>query len=56
MWSSLSQNMFMLGPISALDCIAFCVFLAIQLPLQVGLFETLRCLVPCLPFLREFST
>jgi len=43
--------MFILGPISALDCIAFCVFLAIQLPLQVGLFETLRCLIPCLPFL-----
>ncbi|KAH7041082.1 Alpha/Beta hydrolase protein [Microdochium trichocladiopsis] len=43
--------MFMLGPVSALDCIAFCVFLAIQLPLQVGLFETLGVLIPCLPFL-----
>ncbi|KXJ97495.1 Alpha/Beta hydrolase protein [Microdochium bolleyi] len=43
--------MFMLGPVSVLDCLAFCVFLAIQLPLQVGLLDTLGALIPCLPFL-----
>ncbi|KAK9779480.1 putative Alpha/Beta hydrolase protein [Seiridium cardinale] len=40
-----------LGPISYLDCFVFCIFLAPQLLLRVGLFETLGVALQCLPFL-----
>ncbi|KAI1877979.1 uncharacterized protein JN550_000161 [Neoarthrinium moseri] len=40
-----------LGPISFLDCIVFCVFLAPQLLVHVGLFETVGVVLQCLPFL-----
>ncbi|KAH8203372.1 hypothetical protein TruAng_002467 [Truncatella angustata] len=40
-----------LGPISYLDCIVFCVFLAPQLLIHVGLFETVGVALQCLPFL-----
>ncbi|KAK9414142.1 putative Alpha/Beta hydrolase protein [Seiridium unicorne] len=40
-----------LGPISYLDCFIFCIFLAPQLLLRVGLFETLGVALQCLPFL-----
>ncbi|KAK6197680.1 hypothetical protein LQW54_010689 [Pestalotiopsis sp. IQ-011] len=40
-----------LGPISYLDCLVFCVFLAPQLLLRVGLLGTLATALQCLPFL-----
>ncbi|KAK8113690.1 hypothetical protein PG999_005759 [Apiospora kogelbergensis] len=40
-----------LGPVSYLDCIVFCVFLAPQLLVHVGLVETLGVILRCLPFL-----
>ncbi|KAI1496715.1 hypothetical protein F5X99DRAFT_421888 [Biscogniauxia marginata] len=39
------------GPVSYLDCIAFCIFLAPQLLIHVGLFETVFVVLRCLPFL-----
>ncbi|KAI1429292.1 Alpha/Beta hydrolase protein [Xylaria sp. FL1777] len=38
-------------PISYLDCLAFCIFLAPQLVIHVGLFETIAVVLQCLPFL-----
>ncbi|CAJ2506167.1 Uu.00g002970.m01.CDS01 [Anthostomella pinea] len=40
-----------LGPVSYLDCIVFCVFLALQLLIHVGLIETVGVVLQCLPFL-----
>lgn len=40
-----------LGPVSYLDCIVFCIFLAPQLILNVGLFETVITVLQVLPFL-----
>lgn len=40
-----------LGPVSYLDCIVFCIFLAPQLILNVGLFETVLTVLQVLPFL-----
>ncbi|KAL7626226.1 hypothetical protein AAE478_002996 [Parahypoxylon ruwenzoriense] len=40
-----------LGPVSYLDCVAFCVFLTPQLLIHVGLLETVLVLLQCLPFL-----
>ncbi|KAK0718385.1 Alpha/Beta hydrolase protein [Lasiosphaeria miniovina] len=40
-----------LGPVSYLDCIVFCILLAPQLIWRVGLFETLACVLRALPFL-----
>ncbi|KAH6625790.1 Alpha/Beta hydrolase protein [Boeremia exigua] len=40
-----------LGQISFLDCLAFVVFLAPQLLIQIGLFPVLTWLVPALPFI-----
>ncbi|KAI1330480.1 Arylacetamide deacetylase-like protein [Xylariaceae sp. FL0255] len=40
-----------LGPVSYLDCIAFCVFLAPQLLIHVGLFKTVVTILQCVPFL-----
>ncbi|KAK8055844.1 alpha/beta-hydrolase [Apiospora rasikravindrae] len=40
-----------LGPVSYLDCLVFCVFLAPQLLIHVGLVETLGVVLQCLPFL-----
>ncbi|KKY33306.1 putative alpha beta-hydrolase [Diaporthe ampelina] len=40
-----------LGPVSYLDCIVFCTFLAPQLILNVGLFETVVTVLQVLPFL-----
>ncbi|KAK5627693.1 hypothetical protein RRF57_003409 [Xylaria bambusicola] len=40
-----------LSPISYLDCIVFCIFLAPQLVIRVGLFETISVVLQCLPFL-----
>ena len=42
-----------LGPVSYLDCIVFCAFLAPQLVWQVGFFETAWCALQALPFLCE---
>ncbi|KAI0816271.1 Alpha/Beta hydrolase protein [Xylaria sp. FL0064] len=39
------------GPISYLDCIVFCIFLAPQLVIHVGLFDTISVVLQCLPFL-----
>lgn len=44
-----------LGPISYLDCIVFCVFLAPQLLLELGLIETIQIILQVLPFLGTFS-
>lgn len=41
----------LLGPVSYLDCIVFCMFLAPQLVLNVGLYETIWCVLQALPFL-----
>ncbi|KAI1302572.1 Alpha/Beta hydrolase protein [Xylaria venustula] len=38
-------------PISYLDCIVFCLFLAPQLVIHVGLFQTISVVLQCLPFL-----
>jgi hypothetical protein len=40
-----------LGPVSLLDCLVFCCFLAPQLLIHVGFFETVGVLLRCLPFL-----
>ncbi|KAI1085767.1 alpha/beta-hydrolase [Whalleya microplaca] len=40
-----------LGPVSYLDCFVFCVFLAPQLLIHVGLLETVAVVLQCLPFL-----
>ncbi|KAI1417788.1 Arylacetamide deacetylase-like protein [Hypoxylon sp. FL1857] len=40
-----------LGPVSYLDCVVFCVFLAPQLIIHVGLLETVLVVLQCLPFL-----
>ena len=42
-----------LGPVSYLDCLVFCVLLAPQLIWHVGLFPTTFCVLKALPFLRE---
>ncbi|KAI3336463.1 Alpha/Beta hydrolase protein [Xylariaceae sp. AK1471] len=39
-----------LGPVSYLDCIVFCIFLAPQLLIHVGIFETISVVLQCLPF------
>lgn len=44
-----------LGPISYLDCIIFCIFLAPQLLLDLGLIETIQIVIQVLPFLRELE-
>ncbi|KAH8673914.1 Alpha/Beta hydrolase protein [Xylariales sp. PMI_506] len=41
----------MLGPVSYLDCLVFCIFLAPQLLLHVGLVKTISVILGCLPFL-----
>lgn len=41
----------LLGPISYLDCLVFCIFLTPQLILDVGLFETIKVVLQTLPFL-----
>lgn len=43
-----------LGPVSYLDCIVFCVFLAPQLVWRVGFFDTVFCVLQALPFVREY--
>lgn len=45
-----------LGPVSYLDCIVFCIFLAPQLILHVGLFETVLTVLQVLPFLGTVPT
>ncbi|QBZ61534.1 hypothetical protein PoMZ_08484 [Pyricularia oryzae] len=40
-----------LGPMSSIDIIVFCLLLAPQLVLQAGLFDTVACILNCLPFL-----
>lgn len=45
-----------LGPVSYLDCIVFCIFLAPQLILNVGLFETVVTVLQVLPFLGTKPT
>lgn len=40
-----------LNPVSYLDCLVFCVFLAIHLLLNVGLWRTLRHVIAGIPFL-----
>ncbi|KEY67178.1 hypothetical protein S7711_03038 [Stachybotrys chartarum IBT 7711] len=42
-----------LGPVSLIDCLVFCLFLIPQLLLQAGLLETLRAGLPALPFLSS---
>lgn len=48
---ALLPSKMILGPVSYLDCIVFCVFLAPQLLVHVGLVETLGVILRCLPFL-----
>lgn len=40
-----------LGPVSLIDSAIFCLFLAPQLIIQVGLFRTIYVALSCLPFL-----
>ncbi|RYP17522.1 hypothetical protein DL765_004486 [Monosporascus sp. GIB2] len=40
-----------LGPVSYLDCIVFCIFLTPQLLIHVGLLKTVSIVLRCLPFL-----
>ncbi|KAI1202662.1 Alpha/Beta hydrolase protein [Nemania serpens] len=40
-----------LNPVSYLDCIVFCIFLAPQLLIHVGVLETISVVLQCLPFL-----
>lgn len=44
-----------LSQISYLDCIAFLVFLAPQILIQIGLFPILKWLIPALPWLGKYS-
>lgn len=41
----------LLGPVSLVDCLAFCVLATPQLIWHVGLFQTISALLPLLPFL-----
>ncbi|KAH9884463.1 Arylacetamide deacetylase-like protein [Xylariomycetidae sp. FL2044] len=43
-----------LGPVSYLDCVVFCIFLTPQLLIHVGLPETVFVVLQCLPFLGEW--
>jgi len=43
-----------LGPVSYLDCIIFCIFLAPQLIWHAGFFGTVWCVFQALPFLSEY--
>lgn len=45
-----------LGPVSYLDCLVFCLFLAPQLLYRVGLVETVICVIQTLPFLGKCDT
>jgi acetyl esterase/lipase len=45
-----------LSQISYLDCLAFLVFLAPQILIQIGLFPVLRWLIPALPWLGVYTT
>lgn len=45
-----------LGPVSYLDCIIFCIFLAPQLIWNVGLFPTIKCVLEALPFVCALSS
>ncbi|KAI0544595.1 Alpha/Beta hydrolase protein [Xylaria curta] len=40
-----------LNPISYLDCVVFCIFLAPQLLIHIGVLETISVVLQCLPFL-----
>lgn len=40
-----------LGPVSYLDCLVFCAFLAPQLIIHVGIIDTVLVVLQCLPFL-----
>jgi len=42
-----------LGPVSYIDCVVFCILLVPALLLDVGLLDTIRCIIKALPFLRE---
>ncbi|KAJ6444726.1 hypothetical protein O9K51_03122 [Purpureocillium lavendulum] len=42
-----------LGPVSLIDCLVFCILLAPQLIWHVGFFRTTFVVLPMLPFLRE---
>ena len=42
-----------LNQISYLDCIAFLIFLAPQLLVQIGLFPLLKWLIPALPYIGK---
>jgi hypothetical protein len=42
-----------LGPVTLLDCLVFLIFLAPQLLIQVGLFQTVHVAVKALPFLSK---
>jgi hypothetical protein len=42
-----------LNQISYLDCVAFLIFLAPQLLVQIGLFPLLKWLIPALPFISK---
>jgi hypothetical protein len=39
-----------------IDCLVFCIFLAPQLLIQVGIFSTVFTTLQCLPFLSEPPT
>lgn len=45
-----------LGPVSYLDCIVFCIFLAPQLIWNVGLIATIKCVLEALPFVCTSSS
>ncbi|KAK4188701.1 Alpha/Beta hydrolase protein [Podospora australis] len=44
------ERLLLLGPVTYLDCVVFCIFLAPALIRQVGLFETVGCVLRALPF------
>ena len=44
-----------LGPVSYLDCVVFCIFLVPQLLIHVGVFETAAVVLRCLPFLCAWN-
>jgi hypothetical protein len=50
---NVANTIMILGPVSYLDCLVFCLFLAPQLVWHVGLFETTLCALTALPFLGE---
>jgi len=50
------KELMILGPMSYLDCLVFCILLAPQLIWHVGLFSTGLCVLQMLPFFCNYAS